>query len=203
MRSSAITRILLLTGLVIMLALDACGKTTPAEEPASSTEPSAPFGEYLKQGNEFSQNGQFAEAVDEYKKALDLEPENVDALTNLGVAYYNLGRLDDAIDQYSKAIDIAPNDADIHSNLAAAYVQEHQLTDSSDSLNDGLAEYEKATDLNPDLPEAHFGLGVVYALLGRVDDAIQAFERFQELDTGKDPMATNSAKEFLEELRSQ
>ena len=174
---------LFLVSLLIVLSLAMCGQ----EEPVS---------EHLKRGNELSRSGEFEEAVAEYEKALEIEPENIDLLSNIGVAYYNLGQLDKAIDHYSRAIEIAPSDADIRSNLAAAYVQLEQL-------DNALEEYQKAVELDPSLAQAFFGLGVVYALKGRTDDAIQAFEKFQELDSGQDLQATNDAQEYLKLLRGQ
>jgi Flp pilus assembly protein TadD len=182
--------------LSIVLALAACGTAAPAEEPEAAKE-------HFELGNDYSQNGEFEKAVEEYKKVLELEPQDVDAISNLGVAYYNLGQLDEAIEQYSKAIEIAPEDADIHSNLAAAHVQKYQLSGASDQLESALDEYTEAIELEPNLAEAHFGLGVVYILLQRNDDAILAFVRFQELDTGKDPLATENAVQYLEQLRGQ
>jgi tetratricopeptide (TPR) repeat protein len=183
------TGILVLVGLLIVLVLVTCGEVTPTAEPVSA-------GDHFKRGNEYIQDGELEKAVDEYKQALELEPENVDVLTNLGVVYYNLGRLDEAIAEYLKATEIAPEDADVHSNLAAAYVQTNQL-------DKALDEYLRAVDLDPSLPEAHFGLGVVYIQLGENDKAIQAFERFQELDTGSDQMASSQAEQYLQQLRGE
>jgi Flp pilus assembly protein TadD len=181
-------RVLCLACLCIVLALAACGST--AED-------------HFRQGNEFSQSGDFDKAVEEYQRALELEPENVDAMSNLGVAYYNLDQLAEAIEQYSKALELAPRDADIHSNLAAAHVQKYQQSGAPAQLESALEEYTEAVELEPNLAEAHFGLGVVYLLLQRNDEAILAFARFQELDTGKDPTATENAAEYLKQLRGQ
>ena len=146
---------------------------------------------------------QFAEAAEEYEKALELEPDNVDVMSNLGVTYYRLGELDKAVEIYTKAIAVAPEDADIRSNLAAAYVQKQDPGGTTDQLDMALEQYQKAIELAPDLAEAHFGAGAVHALLGRIDEAIQSFEKFQELDTGTDSKATENAQAILEELRGQ
>lgn len=189
-------RIFCLVCLCVVLVLAACGPTTPTQTPPSAED-------FFIQGNEFSQTGDFEKAVEEYKKALELEPENIDAMSNLGVAFYNLGQLDEAIEQYTKAIELAPSDADIRSNLAAARVQKYQQSGAMDQLESALEEYTAAVELEPNLAEAHFGLGVVYVLLQQNDEAILAFVRFQELDTGKDPIATENAADFLKQLRGQ
>jgi tetratricopeptide (TPR) repeat protein len=192
-----------LISLALVLALVTCGKTTPTEEQAVATERPPAVEDHFRQGNELSQANEFEKAIDEYRQALEINSNDVDVLANLGVAHYNLGHWDDAIEQYLKAIEISPDDADIHSNLAAAYVQKHQSGGSADDLDRALEEYQKAVDIKKDLAEAHFGLGVVYLLMGRNEDAIKALEKFQELDEGKDPMATDNAKQYLEQLRGQ
>jgi tetratricopeptide (TPR) repeat protein len=176
--------------LLATFLLAACGgETEPTEVPVSVEE-------HFKKGNEFAQSGDFESAIVEYEAALELEPDNVSALTNLGVAYYSTGDLDGAIAQYNKAIEIAPEDADIYSNLAAAYVQKGQL-------DKALETYETAVKHNPDLAEAHFGLGVIHLQMGNADGAIEAFEKFQELDTGNDPTATEQAELYLQQLKGE
>jgi Flp pilus assembly protein TadD len=179
-------------GLVVLftaLALAACGTATPTAE-APSLE------EHFDQGNTFAQAGDFEKAIAEYQAVLELAPDNVSALANLGVAYYSTGKLDEAVTQYEKALELEPGDADIRSNLGAAYVQLGQL-------DQALDEYQQAVGINPDLAEAQFGLGVVYLQTGKTDEAIQAFEAFQKLDSGKDQIATQQAEQYLQQLKGQ
>jgi tetratricopeptide (TPR) repeat protein len=170
--------------LAITLGLVACGGEN------------ATVKEHFTKGNELAGAGEYDKAIEEYKAALQAEPNNVSVLTNLGVAYYNTGQLDQAVTQYQTALENAPNDADIHSNLAAAYVQQGKLDEAQ-------AEYERAVELQPDLAPAHFGLGVVYSNQGANDEAIQAFEKFLEFDTGNDPIASEQAQQYLNQLRGQ
>lgn len=195
-------RVIGFVAVALILLLASCGQT-PTAQPPTPSEPASTAEEHFRQGNDLSRAGEFDKAAEQYEKALEIDPQYVDAMTNLGVAYYNLGQLDKAIEQYSKAIELAPGDADIRSNLAAAHVQKHQSSGDQEELNRALEQYEKAIELNPDLAEAHFGLGVIYALQGENAQAIQAFERFLELDQGQDPMATSNAEEYLKQLRGQ
>ena len=188
MRYTHRATLLLLIGLLGLLALTGCGSSAEG---------------HFQKGNEYYKALQFAEAAEEYEKVLELEPDNVDVMSNLGATYYRLGKLDKAIEIYTKAIAIAPEDADIRSNLAAAYVQKQGPEGGTDYLDLALEQYQKAIELQPDLAEAHYGAGTVYALLERTAEAIQAFEKFQELDRGTDPRATENAQMILEQLRSQ
>ena len=159
--------------------------------------------ERFAQGNEYAKGGQLDEAIAEYEAVLEAEPENVSALTNLGVVYYQKGDLDTAIDHYVRAIGISPEDADIHSNLAAAYMQKYLTSMGTEDLERSREEYQTAVNLNPDLAEAHYGLGVVYVQTGQVDKAIESFETFQALDSGQDPMASEQAEKFLQQLKDR
>lgn len=152
--------------------------------------------EHFDKGRELAQQGDFKGAAIEFEAVLKKDRDNVSAMTMLGVAYYNLERLDEAIAQYQQAIELAPGDADIHSNLAAAYVQKKEM-------DKALEEYQTAIDLNPELAEAHFGLGVVHLQAGRKQEAIRAFESFQQYDQGRDPLASSYAAQYLEQLRGQ
>ena len=180
--------LLLLVGLLGLLALAGCG-------PAARG--------HFEKGNSLYEEMKFEEAAEEYEKALELEADNVDVMSNLGVTYYRLGKLDEAIEVYNKAIATAPEDADIRSNLAAAYVQKQGPEGGTDYLNMALEQYQKAIELEPDLAEAHYGAGTVYALLQQNEEAIQEFEKFQALDKGDDPRATENAAAILEQLRGQ
>ncbi len=62
----------------------------PESPPTAQSIPAAK--EHLAQGNDFNQAGEFQKAVDEYQKALEIDPNYVDAMTNLGVALYHLGQ---------------------------------------------------------------------------------------------------------------
>lgn len=188
MRPNRKVMALLLVALLCLPALTACGDPTDG---------------HLKKGNEFNEAGQYSEAVEEYKKALELDPDNVDVMVNLGVTYYQQGQFDVAIETYTGAIAISPDDADIHSNLAAAYVQQYDPEGTTDTLSLALEQYRKAIELAPDLAEAHYGLGMVYYLLGQTEKAVTALERFQELDNGTDAQATLFAQQILEQLGGQ
>jgi tetratricopeptide (TPR) repeat protein len=206
--------------IILLLAslLAACGPTIGPSEKATAT-PAAGSGSFDK-GNEYLQAGmaalmageaitattEFNKAIAAFEAVVAEDPKQVSALTNLGVAYYNVGRLDDAIAQYQKALELAPDDADIHSNLAAAYVQKAQAGGSQPDkaqLQKAAAEYTRAVTIDPELAQAHFGLGVVYLILGQNASARDAFESFLKYDDGQDPIATEQANQYLEQLKNQ
>ena len=62
----------------------------------------------LKLANFFYDQRQFDRAADWYQKALALDPRNVSARTDLGTAYFNLGRSKEALKEYQESLRIDP-----------------------------------------------------------------------------------------------
>ncbi len=67
--------------------------------------------------------GRLEEAVQEMKKALELEPASLVMNTFMGATLYYAGRYDEAIDQCRRTIEMDPNFAVAHWHLGLAYEQ--------------------------------------------------------------------------------
>ena len=68
-------------------------------------------------GSMLDRVGRLTEAVVEYRRALDRNPNHVDALSSLGVALASQGQLDAATRQFERLVAIDPEDADAQANL--------------------------------------------------------------------------------------
>jgi tetratricopeptide (TPR) repeat protein len=62
----------------------------------------------LKLANYLYDLQQWQRAVEWYQRVLELEPKNVDARTDLGTAYFHLGRPREALQEYRKSLAIDP-----------------------------------------------------------------------------------------------
>jgi tetratricopeptide (TPR) repeat protein len=49
------------------------------------------------------------EAIDEYKKALAVDPEDENLYYNLGTAYMSAKMMDNAVEQFQKALELFPD----------------------------------------------------------------------------------------------
>lgn len=63
----------------------------------------------LKLANYLYDQRQWPKAIEWYQKALELDPKNVNARTDLGTAYFSLSRPQDALREYRKSLEINPN----------------------------------------------------------------------------------------------
>jgi Flp pilus assembly protein TadD len=112
--------------------------------------------------------GNLEEAISCYRQALYLQPDNVDARSNLGVALQHQGRLDEALACYYEALRFRPDHAIGHNNIGSVL----QL---QGKMEEAIRYYREAIRLLPDYAEAHKNLGTALGNLGRFDDAIASY----------------------------
>jgi tetratricopeptide (TPR) repeat protein len=98
--------------------------------------------------------GRGAEAVAEYQRALERNPNHREALNNLGVVFARQGRLIEAARQFERLVSIDPEYADAHANLGVALLAQK-------AYDRAAREFRKALQLNPDHARAHEGLGQI------------------------------------------
>ncbi|MEA1928668.1 MAG: tetratricopeptide repeat protein, partial [Candidatus Auribacterota bacterium] len=110
-------------------------------------------------GSVYQEKGMPSEAIREFHRALNLDPDNISAQNFLGSAYRSLGQLDRAIYEYKQALLINPEDATARNNLGVAYAELGRVEEAS-------VEFQAALKANPDFGEAHSNLAVYYFYFG-------------------------------------
>jgi tetratricopeptide (TPR) repeat protein len=65
----------------------------------------------LKLANHFYDRQQFEQAIEWYQKVLALDPKSVNAHTDLGTSYFNVGRPQEALREFHKSLEINPEHA--------------------------------------------------------------------------------------------
>jgi len=78
-----------------------------------------------------------------YRKALEIDSNYVDAWNNLGVSYYYYGNMDSAVISLKKALDKNPDYPPAHNNVA-------YILDAMGEYDQAIAHYQKAITLRPD-----------------------------------------------------
>jgi tetratricopeptide (TPR) repeat protein len=99
------------------------GLTAHAQQEA----PSAGADEHLRNGVDAQQRGDLETAISEYRQALTIEPEMLEARANLGAALAAAGQFDAAIDEDYKALSQAPNNISLKRNLGLAYYKKGDM----------------------------------------------------------------------------
>ncbi|MHA2359988.1 MAG: tetratricopeptide repeat protein, partial [Candidatus Thorarchaeota archaeon] len=78
--------------------------------------------ELLSKARLFKQQGQNKKAVEAYRAVLQVTPDNIDALNEMGLTHIHIGEQNEAIIAFDLAISFAPYDYKGHSNKAEAYL---------------------------------------------------------------------------------
>ena len=65
--------------------------------------------EYYNRGLEYKNLGKYQLAIDNFSRAIKINPDYLDAYNDRGIAYKNLGNYQLAIDDYTRAIQINPD----------------------------------------------------------------------------------------------
>ena len=65
---------------------------------------------YNNRGISKGKLGKYEEAIKDYNKAIDLNPDIVKHIITEGISKANLGKYEEAIKDYDKAIELNPND---------------------------------------------------------------------------------------------
>ena len=90
------------------------------QKPKPKKEDTAEF--WLDKGMLYATYGNDKEAIKFYKKALQIEPDNIRTLFNIGLSYSSQGKYDMAITALNQAISLAPDNGDYHYGLGWVYL---------------------------------------------------------------------------------
>ncbi len=112
--------------------------------------------------------GEYLDAVRIYRKILDAEPRNKEALHHFGMALYQLGRREDAKQLITASLHVDERQADAHLNLARIHFNEARYALAFDSI-------ARARRIAGDGPEAMELLGRCHAARGAWNDAAEVF----------------------------
>jgi tetratricopeptide (TPR) repeat protein len=158
--------------------------------------------------------GNFAGAEQLYQKFVELQPNNVVALANLGVSQFRQGKLTAAQLALEKALAVDPNDSFTLTTLGAVMIEQNRIEDaigylerantskaddaitlnylgvaSSQIGQFGKAEQSlrRAITVNPEYAEAHFNLAVIYATAKPPSIALAKRHYEKALELGSTP----------------
>jgi tetratricopeptide (TPR) repeat protein len=142
------------------------------------------------------------QAVEQYKLALDADPNSKllqDGLANL---YFKIGRIREAVTAAQEQVSKNPNDVEAHSLLGKVYLRslgDMQSQQSGQMLQLAIAEYEKLAQLKPNDVETRLLLGQLYGVNHDSAKAEAQFKEAQKIDANSEEVALNMARLYSEE----
>ncbi|MFH1453438.1 MAG: tetratricopeptide repeat protein [Armatimonadota bacterium] len=116
------------------------------------------------------------EAIEQFKKALKLDPKLGSAYTGLGLVYYQKRMIPRAKAYFYKAFQLNPNDV-----VAAEFIGNILLVDDK-KPDEALIYFQKIAELVPNYPDAYYYIGSSFYDLGQYNESISYLSKCSELD---------------------
>ena len=140
----------------------AISAATPADEPSILPQT------YFAAARLQEAQGQLEDAVMQYRKAVTVNHDFVEAYNRMGILLGRLNRHADAENALRRAVELRPNSAHLRNNLGFEYAMQTRWSDAE-------AELTNAIRLRPDFAKAYVNLGMVLAKQHRFEEALEAF----------------------------
>lgn len=154
---------------------------------------------YAVLGYTFEQQHDYKQAIDAYKRAIDLDKDNLDAQRGLANSLLGDNQIEPALEQYKQVADADPQDAQAYLRMSEIYRREGNFTQAMDTL-------KKAESLVQDSLEVPYNEALIDEAQGKFDEAIQILQEL--IQKTQKPVATYTSSErnnrsvFLERLGS-
>ncbi len=156
---------------------DTAGLATLLDEVARAPRSSASPHGLLVAGNRHYQSGEYADAVQSYRRALEDLPRHAEGHRNLALALARLEQWEDASAAMAQARALAPEDAAIAHEYLALETDAGIRAVQSDDFEAAAEHFLRVLELQPDEPTALANLGNVRMRQGQHSAAIAIFRR--------------------------
>lgn len=122
---------------------------------------------FIKAAEQFIANGYYEEAIEQYTRAIDLEPQNGKAYEDRANTYYHLNRFEEAASDFKSAAVFGENAAENYFQAAQIFFQLKNEAETEESL-------QKATALKSKYDDAYVLLAKLYLESNHPEKALEA-----------------------------
>jgi len=146
--------------------------------------------EYYNKGIYFYENASYDLAIENFKKAINLNPSNFQFYYNLGLVYIKLENYDLAIENFKKSIELNSTDVDSFHNLGIAYFNKKEFEKA-------INIQKKVLKLCPDDPIGYENIGITLFSIKRYAESIVNFKKALELNPNNPNSSYNLAYSYF------
>jgi len=118
----------------------------------------------------------YEKAIEEFNKALELDPSYGWALVNLAYNYAEMEQYEKALEHFKKYASISPGNANALDSLGDIYFLMGRLEEA-------LAKFKETIEVNPDFHTAYHKIGYIYALKEDYSETLKWVDKFIALST--------------------
>ena len=142
------------------------------------------------------------QAIEQYKLALEADPDSQTLEDGLANLYFRLGRIREAVSAAQDQVNKHPDDVDAHMLLGHVYLRslgDGQNPQSGEMLQAAIKEYETIAKLKPNDVETHLLLGQLYGLAHDSGKAETEFKAAQKIDPNSEEVVLSIARLYSEQ----
>lgn len=142
----------------------------------------------ISKGNSAAWDQKWNDAATYYQQALEIDPENFKALTNVGLAYFEMHEYHEALKSYSKAIELDAEDPAPYEKMFLIYealAQPNEAVKSAlhaaeshlknEDIQKAIENWKRVVAIDLHNIKAHARLGMVYERLGKKKLAVSEY----------------------------
>ena len=129
--------------------------STPVRASGEFAEQYKAYQQSIKSAQAALQQKDYASAITNYSKAIEMSPFEINNYYNRGIAYFKSGKEKDAEMDFDKVIVMDPR-------ISAAYVYRGLCREKSGKYKDALSDYTKALELKPNDAAVHNNIAYLY-----------------------------------------
>jgi len=127
---------------------------------------------FVRAGNESFRHGEPDNAIKEYEKAIELNPNNFEAHLKLGFLFYNVkGMHTEGMTHLLKAMEINPDDPRVHHDLGMALLHQQKVEQAIKHLSEALRRMPQGLDEQYNPINMHLSLGQAFLFSGNSKEA--------------------------------
>ncbi len=120
--------------------------------------------------------GELDQSLLHARRALELDPNNVEVQNNFGYTLMQLGRTEEALPYFQRALELEPNRAAaVHYNLSTIYLGQGRAEEA-------IPELKKTLQIDPTFLYAYNDLGKALLEIGRAEESLAPLERALAID---------------------
>jgi Flp pilus assembly protein TadD len=132
---------------------------------------------FVRAANEFFKADDFDLAERQCRKALELNPKNIEAHCTLAYALERKGMLKESVKHLLEAINLDPNHTEARYNLGQAMVRQGRL-------DEAIGHFSLVVQLEPEHPKVHGNLGSILLAKGMIKEAKPHLSEAVRLNSG-------------------
>ena len=147
----------------------------------------------VRRGRLYAELGRPGLAQADLERAIELAPDDPDALMSIASLNFQNSNYEAAIESYEQALEVNPEHPNAQYELGMAYIYQNED-------QDGARHLQLAVRYGYDDPEIYRTMGYLYRELGQRSDALDSFKRYLR-ESDEDQVADSTRREMLRQIQ--